>query len=167
VLTLYQIAGLARALLAADRSVEQADLALRKEKEKRRIIREETLPGAMQELGIEKLTLETGDTITISREVYASIPAGARANAHRWLQEHNFGGLLKTEVTVAYGRDSAAEASELAIELEQRGLSVMAIEKVHPQTLKAWLKEQLQAGTEIPLDLFGARPVWTAKIKTK
>lgn len=166
-ISLDQIAHLARSLVAADRSVDQADLALRKEKEKRRIIREETLPGAMQELGVEKLTLSSGETITISREVYASIPAGARANAHRWLQEHNFGGLLKTEVTVAYGRDSAAEASELAMELEQRGLSVMAIEKIHPQTLKAWLKEQLREGADVPLDLFGARPVWTAKIKTK
>jgi hypothetical protein len=39
---------------------------------------------------------------------------------------------------------------------------------VHPQTLKAFLREQLsktrEEGDDIPLDLFGARPVWVSKI---
>ena len=38
---------------------------------------------------------------------------------------------------------------------------------VHAQTLKAFLKEQLSKGANIPLELFGARPVWTAKITNK
>jgi len=36
---------------------------------------------------------------------------------------------------------------------------------VHAQTLKAWFKEQMAAGKTPPMDLFGARPVWTTQIK--
>jgi hypothetical protein len=164
-ITLDDMTALARALVDADSAVEEAESALKHAKELARILREETIPSAMQELGIEKLELSTGQKITISQEVYASIPAAGKDEAHRWLENNGFGGLIKVGVTTQYGKGERAEALTLFNELHGRGLSAKLDESVHPQTLKAFLKEQISSGNNVPLELFGARPVWTAKIK--
>jgi len=39
------------------------------------------------------------------------------------------------------------------------------LEKVEPMTLKAWLRERVEAGDPIPLDLFGAFITQRATIK--
>jgi hypothetical protein len=164
-ITLDEMAALSRALIDADEAVKHAENALKASKEAARILREETIPSAMQELGIDKLELSTGQKITIQQEVYASIANGDKDAAFRWLDEHGFGGLIKVGVTAQYGKGEKQAALDFFQELQQRGLTAKFDESVHPQTLKAFLKEQISSGTNVPLDLFGARPVWTAKIK--
>jgi hypothetical protein len=83
------------------------------------------------------------------------------------LEEHDFGGLIKTAVTVQFGKGEDEKAVELYERLVAEGLVVEADREVNAQTLKAFLREQLAAAAPVPLDLFGARPVWVAKIKTK
>ena len=164
-ITLDEMTALARALVDADSAVEEAETTLKRTKEVARILREETIPSAMQELGIEKLELSTGQKITISQEVYASIPAASKDEAHHWLETNGFGGLIKVGVTTQYGKGERDEALKLFSELQGRGLSAKFDESVHAQTLKAFLREQISSGNNVPLELFGARPVWTAKIK--
>lgn len=164
-ISLDEMASLARALVDADAAVQDADQALKDAKERARLLREETIPSAMQELGIDKLELNTGQKITIQQEVYASIPAASKNAAFDWLNDNGFGGLIKVGVSTQYGKGEKEAAMTLYQELQQRGLTAKFDESVHPQTLKAFLKEQISAGTNVPLDLFGARPVWTAKIK--
>lgn len=164
-ISLDAMTALARALVDADNAVEEAETALKHTKEVARILREETLPSAMQELGVEQLQLATGEKITITQEVYASIPAAGKDAAHRWLEENGFAGLIKVGVTTQYGKGERDAAVDLFNELQQRGLAAKFDESVHPQTLKAFLKEQITTGQNVPLELFGARPVWTAKIK--
>ena len=55
--------------------------------------------------------------------------------------------------------------TELMNYLQDGGLTVKFNESVHAQTMKAFLKEQIAKGSDIPLDLFGARPVWVATVK--
>ena len=164
-ITLDEMTTLARALVDAESAVEEAEKALKHTKEGARILREETIPSAMQELGIEKLELSTGQKITIAQEVYASIPASSKDEAHRWLEANGFGGLIKVGVTTQYGKGERDEALQLFSELQVRGLNAKFDEGVHAQTLKAFLREQISSGNNMPLELFGARPVWTAKIK--
>lgn len=163
-ISLNEMSALARALLDAELAVKDADRALKDAKERERVIREETIPSAMQELGIEKLTLDTGQTLKVGQEVYASIPAAQKPVAFQWLNDHGFGGLIKVEVAAIFGKGEADQARKLSEELSVQGLSVEMHEDVHPQTLKAFLKEQIAAGNDIPLELFGARPVWCAKV---
>lgn len=164
-ISLTEMTDLARALLNADLAVEEADKALKDAKERARVIREETIPNAMQELGITSMVLETGQTLKVAQEVYASIPAAQKSAAFKWLNDNGFGGLIKVSVEADFGKGEAEEAKELLQELTGRGLTTSFSEDVHAQTLKAFLKEQIAKGNEeLPLDLFGARPVWTAKV---
>lgn len=164
-ISLDDMSALARALLDADEAVEKADAALKTAKERARVLREETIPAAMQELGLEELRLATGQRLRVTQDVYAAIPAASREKAFSWLDENGFGGLIKVDVRARYGRGDADAAVQLAHELRGRGLDASCEQNVHPQTLKAFLREQIASGsTNIPLELFGARPVWTAKI---
>ena len=162
---LDDISQLVHALMLAEADVIAAEEELKRRKELARALREEDLPGVLSEHGVTSLKMDDGTAITVSNEVYASIPAARKEEAFGWLEEHGFGGLIKTGVSVSLGRESIAEAAALAEDLAKRGYEPAIERDVHPQTLRAFLKEQLAAATDVPLELFGARPVTVAKVK--
>lgn len=163
--TVDQLANVAKLLLQANEEVVFTTETLKQVKEHARVLREETVPGMMQELGITSLTLSSGQKLTITQEVYASIPVERKTHAFQWLNANGHGGLIKTTVSTFYTKGQREIALALVNELEGRGLNAVFEEKVHPQTLKAFIKEQLRDAVPIPLDIFGARPVMTARIK--
>ena len=164
--TAKEIAELAERQIAAAKEVEKAESTLKSAKEHHRWIAEELLPNAMREAEMTAFTLDNGFKISINDEVSASITGPKRNEAVAWLREHGFGGLVKTEVTALFPREEAEQALEFATELSERYGEdrIELLENVHPSTLKAWLKEQLAAGTNVPLDTFGARTYTIAKI---
>ena len=166
-ISLDSMAALARAMVDADASVEQAEVNLKEAKERARVLREETIPSAMQELGLEELKLDTGQKLSVKQDVYASIPSDKKDEAFQWLDENGFGGLIKVEVKTDYPKGEAQAAYALFEELQTRGIQARYGQNVHAQTLKAFLREQIAAGTGVPLELFGARPVWTAKLTNR
>ena len=166
-ITLTALSALAAALIEAESACAAAEEALAAAKEKARFLREESLPSALQELGVEAITLDSGMKLAVKQEVYASIPAENKPGAFAWLNEHGYGGLIKLAVECEFGKGEQERAAALAESMREQGLSARVDESVHPQTLKAFLREQISKGAPVPLELFGARPVWTTKITTK
>lgn len=164
-ITLDELSALAHELVSAEREVEHAEKELKDSKERARFLREESLPAAMQELGLESVTINTGEKVSIKQDVYLAIPVERREDAYGWLESNGFGGLIKMEVSVGFGKGELTKANELVDDLRDKGLAAECSRSVHAQTLKAWANEQLRAGKNIPLDMFGARPVWVAKVK--
>lgn len=164
---LEKLSALSRALINAEDEVALAEAELSLKKEQARVLREETIPNFMQELGLEKIVLTDGSALSIKPDVYAVIPASGKQAAYEWLEEHGFGGLIKTELVVNFTKEERDAAVELFKKLNDDGLSVELAQNVHAQTLKAFLREQIAKAADVPLDLFGARPVWTTKIKLK
>jgi hypothetical protein len=165
--TIDDVCELARSFEDAKAVVEKKDAELKFAKEHLRLLAEETIPGVMQELGLSDLTLDTGKKLTVKQDVYASIPADGKPAAHRWLDDNGFGGLIKVDVAASFGKGERGAAVSLYNNLLVDGYSASLSEGVHAQTMKAFLREQLGKGQGIPLDLFGARPVWIATIKNK
>lgn len=124
------------------------------------------LPELMREIGIMDITLEGGRKVVLKDDLSCRITDTERA--HAWLIEHGFAGLIKTQVVVEFAkgtRDEALACVELihgAIEQE-----VVAQEVVHSATLKSFIKEQLEAGADIPLALFNVVPFSYAKTEVK
>ena len=125
-----------------------------------RRIEQEDLPELMRELGLDLVRLENGTTVSVDSDVQCAITEANRPAAHAWLVKHGFDGLIKTEVVRAFGRGELAEAQELA-----GTIGGALTEKVHPATLKAFVKEQMQAGQVVPFDLFSVFPFNRAKLK--
>lgn len=161
-----EIAALAQQQVAQQLQVEEIELALKKAQEKLRQIQEVDLPNAMAQAGVTEIRLPDGRRITIKEDIYASIPKDRYIEAMTWLQDNGFGDVIKNEVKVTFGRGEESGAQELIADLTAHGWNNYESKvAVHPQTLKALLREQLAAGVNIPLDVFGAGPVTKAIIK--
>jgi len=149
-ISMDEMAEAARLLLKAEEETAAAEQALKDKKESERKLREETIPGMFAELGIEKLTLSDGSTFSCKQEVYCAIPADRREEAYAWCERNGFGGIIKTEVKVPFGKGELERAMELVDKLvSELGVDNAIIDRsIHAQTLKAFLKERIMAEQE-------------------
>lgn len=155
---------LAELLLQLRDGVERLSKQLDAAKADLRRVEQEDLPDLMQELGLETFRLKTGETIEVKPEVECNISEDRRRAAHDWLNANGFGGLIKTEVVATFGRGELAEAQRLAAEIAHQGHTPNVVERVHPSTLKSFIKEQMAAGKPVPFDLFGVHPYSKVKV---
>jgi hypothetical protein len=126
--------------------------------------RYEIVPGMMQELGINSFELDNGYKVSIKDEYYAKIPEAFQYKCFEWLRKNELDGIIKTAVSLNFGKGEDKEAQELLDWLSANGLAPVVKETVHPQTLKAFVKERMSAGLELPVDFFGASVVKTTVI---
>lgn len=170
-ITMQDMVSAAEQLLAAETATAEAEAALKAAKEKERQLREEVIPGMFDELGIKKMTLEDGSTFSIKDDVYAAPPADRKSEMYAWLAEHNFDGIIKTEVSVAFGKGEIELAMKLMDDLaSELGITDAKLDRsIHHQTLTAFLRERIadmdENAPKVDLDLFGARPVSVATVK--
>ena len=129
--------------------------AVKAKKEEFRATSEQELPEAMQAAGLTELVLSTGEKITISEFYNAHISKVNQETAYNWLVSNGHAGLIKNEVSLKFARDQERIAEETVLALKARGLSPEIRQSVHPSTLKAFVKEQLTSGKDIPSEPFG------------
>lgn len=149
----------------ADETVARLLGELATAKENARVIRELRIPELMDEVGLSKVVTSDGAEVSIKKIVRASIPADQREEAYGWLEEHGFGGMVKREVRVPFGKSEEAKAAALLAEIEVKFPDAHAAKSVHPQTLAAWAKKRIEEGAPLPLGLFGIFEQREAKIK--
>lgn len=154
---LDKVAILAAQQLELQRSVKAAELELDDLKKKLERVEQHDLPEAMDEVGLSEFKLRDGTKITISSFYNASIPLERRDEAFTWLDNHEHGGIIKTDVNLNFGRGELEVAKEFMAWLnEQRPeLDPELTQGVHWQTLRAFVREQVESGAALPLDLFG------------
>ena len=129
--------------------------AVKAKKEEFRLTSEQELPEAMQTAGLTEIVLSTGEKITISEFYNAHISKANQDTAYQWLIQNGHAGLIKNEVSLKFGRDEERVAEETVLALKSRGLAPEVRQSVHPSTLKAFVKEQLTSGKDIPTEPFG------------
>jgi len=153
--SLMSISNLALRQLSLAGQIEEAEEALKELNAKFRQISEVDLPNAMLELGMRSFKLEDGASISVEKFYGASIKVENRPLAYKWLEDNGHGPLIKTDVTVPFGKGEEArkDAKDLMDSLKEEGFDVSLEESVHHSTLKAWAKEQIESGTALP-DLF-------------
>lgn len=156
---------LAEQLAGVIKDIEIAEQEVKDLKELKLRLEREDLPMLMAEVGLNGFELTDGSSVTVTEEVDAGISEARKVEAFDWLIKHDFGGLIKTEVAVQFERGARGDALKLAEQLAKKLEGVAVKEVIAPPTLKAFVKEQLQAGREIPFDLFGIFPYSKAKIQ--
>lgn len=125
----------------------------------------EDLPNLMMEAGLSEIRLDTGEKVSIQEDCDARITDATRDRALDWLLSHSFGGLIKTNISLDFNRGEREEAQKVLHELQERYEGVQLVENVHPSTLRAFVKERLREGDEIPFDLFNVFPYSKAVLK--
>ncbi len=146
------------------RLVRYAEIAKELKAEHKKIS-EELIPTAMSEVGMQKFTLENGVTVSVDKGVYASISKKNEPNAYKWLRETGNEDIIKNEIKVRFGagEDSLAEQLEATLN-DEFGIAYDQKASVHPGTLKAFVREELAEGSDIPHDLFGIFEFKVAKL---
>ena len=109
----------------------------------------------MQSAGLTEIVLSTGEKISVTEFYNAHISKANQELAYKWLVENGHEGLIKNEVSLKFGREEGQVVDETVMALKSRGLSPEVRQSVHPSTLKAFVKEQLTTGKDIPTEPFG------------
>lgn len=164
--TITEISQLCNKLISQRKAVELAEIALKNAEAAERHLSEEVIPTKMQEAGISSLTLTDGSSVEVSPYYYAKISEDKKADAFDWLRKNNFADLIKNNLTVTFSKGEDSSAVQLKAELEKKGLVVDQKEDIHWQTLRGFVKEQVEKGNAIPSDLFGLYVANRTKIKT-
>ena len=78
--------------------------------------------------------------------------------ALKWLVKHGFEHLIKRNINVEFGRNEYKWAKKFHTDMNRRKhpLRFEDKETVHPKTLSAFVNEQMEAGKQIPKELFQA-----------
>lgn len=123
------------------------------------------IPELMKELGLTEVSLgELGVKVALTTGVDISIPEQNRAQAYTWMVERGYGALVRAEVKVVFGAAELDRAQECDALLNKDGYESEVNMSVPPPTLKAWARERLSAGEDIPPELFNVRAYDMARI---
>ena len=117
-------------------------------------ISQDLLPEALMEAGVSEFKLKDGTKVSTLTYYSARISPDMREEAFGWLRENNFADLIKNTVSASFGRDEDETANELLNELNSKGLNTTQKEWVEPMTLKAFVREQVEKGSDLPLETF-------------
>ena len=134
--------------------IRNAEEGVKKLKEQARIISELEIPSMMKEMNITKLKLSDGESVEVGKFYSASIPAEKQDEAFTWLRNNGLGDVIKNDITVTFGRGEDNKAAEYAVLARGQGFEPIQKIGVHAQTLKALVRERIEAGLDVPSDLF-------------
>ena len=142
-------------LTSQNKKVEELQILLKQEEEEARRLSEEVIPTLMQQAGVSSIKLEDGSAVEVSPYYYAKIPEDKKHEAFAWLRDNNHGDLIKNNVSVAFGKGEDSKAAELKATLEKQGLVVDQKQDIHWQTLRGFVREQMEKNKNIPSEMFG------------
>ncbi len=114
----------------------------------------EVIPTMLSEMGLSFLKLADGSSVEVKTNYSATITQAKKAEAFNWLRENGLGDIIKNEISVSFGRNEDNKAADYAELAKSQGLDPMQKLKVEPMTLKALVRERLEAGKEMPTELF-------------
>ena len=136
-------------------SIENAEQVVKNLKKKRDHISGEVIPTMMSEMGLAELKLHDGSHLKVSTSYKAHISEANKESAYNWLRENGLGDIIKNEISVSFGRNEDNKAADYAELAKGQGSQPTQKMKVEPMTLKALVRERIEAGKEMPTEIFG------------
>ena len=131
-----------------------AEESINKLKEQARILSQVEIPAMMQEMHITKLKLKDGESVEVKPFYSAAIIPEVQEQAFTWLRNNGLGDIIKNDITVTFGRGEDNKAAQYAVLARGQGFEPVQKVGVHPQTLKAVVRERIESGQDMPSDLF-------------
>jgi len=114
----------------------------------------EVIPTMLSEMGLSQLKLADGSSVDVKPFYSATISAQNKDKAYSWLRTNGLGDIIKNEISVSFGRNEDNKAAKYAELAKSNGYQPTQKLKVEPMTLKALVRERIEAGKEMPTELF-------------
>ena len=142
-------------LETCDDRIADLENDLKMMKKKRDHISGEVIPTMMSEMGLAELKLHDGSHLKVSTSYRAHISEANKEAAYNWLRENGLGDIIKNEISVSFGRNEDNKAADYAELAKSNGFQPTQKMKVEPMTLKALVRERIEAGKDMPTEIFG------------
>ena len=162
---LSMVSSLAQQQINLEKRIADIEQELKAKKRELREVQEDLLPAALQEYNMTGYTMDDGSEISVKPFYSANISKDKSDEAFEWLTSNGHASLIKNNVSASFGRGQDNEAKSLLSELHDRGLETKSKTWVEPMTLKAFVKEQVEKGENLPYDLLGIFVGQRANIK--
>ena len=114
----------------------------------------EVIPTMLSEMGLSSLKLADGSAVDVKPYYAANISIANREAAYSWLRSNGLGDIIKNDITVSFGRNEDNKAAEYANLAKGQGYQPTQKLKVEPMTLKALVRERIENGKDMPMDIF-------------
>jgi len=108
----------------------------------------------LSEMGLSQLKLADGSSVDVKPFYSATISAQNKDKAYSWLRTNGLGDIIKNDISVSFGRNEDNKAAKYAELAKSNGYQPTQKLKVEPMTLKALVRERIEAGKEMPTELF-------------
>ena len=141
-------------LQAHQKQLEVQEDSIKQKKKDIELLSGEVIPTMLSEMGLSYLKLQDGSSIEVKTNYSATITQANKENAFKWLRENGLGDIIKNEISVSFGRNEDNKAADYAELAKGQGLEPQQKLKVEPMTLKALVRERIEAGKEMPTELF-------------
>lgn len=129
---------------------------LDRKKEDLRHIQMNQLPAAMTEIGLSNFSLSNGASLIVKPFYSCSCTdkePELKERGLKWLRKE-YPSVVKHEVKVTLGVDAVTELKSIRGFLNKKSIPFKDGQGVHNGTLKALMRECVEAGKPFPLDLF-------------
>ena len=137
-----------------DDQVKTDEQALKNKQREVERISGEIIPTLLSEMGLSSIKLADGSAVDVKPYYAASISIKNREAAYNWLRENGLGDIIKNEVSVSFGKNEDNKAAEYANLAQSQGFQPTQKMKVEPMTLKALVRERIEKGKDMPMDIF-------------
>lgn len=142
-------------LIGQQQSVEDEitdlDEQLKDAKARLQQISTKDIPAHCAEIGMQKFVTDTGFEMSIRPYVQAQ----DTVEGQKWLIENEYGDIIKDVVSVSFTKGQFEDAKQFMEDCGELGHEPEEKVGVHASTLKAFLKELVGKGAEVPIHLFG------------
>jgi hypothetical protein len=162
---LSRIAALAELQIQYEAELTRLNSEVEDTTKKLRQVQELDLPETMRECGVSEFKLTSGRKISVKKVYRGSISEERSNECFGWLKDNGHDDIIKNEVKMAFGRGDEEKAAFVVNKLIELGYTPAQKKSVHPQTLFAFIKEQIESGADFPQELFGTFIGYKASIK--
>ena len=164
---IQSLADQVEALQQLEEDIKRSEETIKNLKKKSEHISGEVIPTMMSEMGLSYLKLQDGSSLEVKTNYSATITQANKEKAFNWLRENNLGDIIKNEILVSFGRNEDNKAADYAELAKGQGFQPTQKLKVEPMTLKALVRERIEAGKEMPTEIFGVFTENKTTIKRK
>jgi len=143
-----------KSLIDLEDELKADDDSLKNKKKEIERISGEVIPTMLSEMGLSSLKLADGSAVDVKPYYTANISIVNREAAYGWLRSNGLGDIIKNDITVSFGRNEDNKAAQYANLARGQGFEPTQKLKVEPMTLKALVRERIEAGKDMPMDTF-------------
>ena len=148
------LASQVKSLKELEDEIKADEESLKNKKKEIERISGEVIPTMLSEMGLSSLKLADGSAVDVKPYYTANISIANREAAYGWLRSNGLGDIIKNDITVSFGRNEDNKAAQYANLARGQGFEPTQKLKVEPMTLKALVRERIEAGKDMPMDIF-------------